>query len=1232
MKLNIKKVRDFINPLLSKKSIDSNKFDLFKRHLNTLKLLNQGESEEHQKNAVRDFLVNSFGYTVNTKGRIDLAIFKNHIVEVIIEAKSLANKTEMITKDELNRKAFAEAIKYFMDERKSGNYNVRHIMILTAFEWFVFDAKDFERLFWQDKDFKKIYKDYTNPDSLLSKTGDVYNEFSALIPKKKSTTNLFEDLEIDCAYFNLKENHSEKNLIAIYKLLSSDCLLKEFNPNDANSLNREFYTELLYILGLEEVKEGGKKLIGRAKNPQSGSLYENILEKLTQYGKPNDFESIIKLMIIWINRILFLKLLESQIVKWNNNQDYRFLNTDKIDDYDQLEMLFFEILAKKQSDRKHREFDHIPYLNSSLFEPHEMEESGMRISNLYNADMNYSPKTVIKDEYRAKKTGEVKTLHYLFEFLDAYDFSSDGTEEIGTDNKALINASVLGLIFEKLNGYKDGSFYTPSFITMYMARESIIKAVIAKFNESKGWNCQNLIELHNKIDDIKEANILIDSLKICDPAVGSGHFLVSALNEILFIKSELGVLIDEEGKRIRDCRITVENDELIVKDSEGEIFEYKRDSHEKSRIQKTLFKEKQNIIENCLFGVDINPNSVNICRLRLWVELLKNAYYKEDGTLDTLPNIDINIKWGNSLISRFGLTDELKIKNIVVEIENYKQRVSDYKENLGTKKDVLEAIKELKKKFRLTLQAESKAIKDRNQILKNYVLKYGNQNLSENLAWIAYKNNYGLNASLFGEKVDKKEQKKLYEEILKYQAKIDEIEEGKIYENAFEWRFEFPEVLDKNGDFVGFDVVIGNPPYGADLSNEDKNFFKLIYQNVHMRTPDTFNYFISKAMDIIKNEGILSFIVPNNLFFQNEYEKTRAFIINQQLNNAINFGDGVFEDANVPTCIFDLKKIETTDYHFNYLDIRNEECKTIDLSKFQKFSKSEILRVPSLTFGVETKSLDILEKVQEKSYLIEEIALEVASGISTGGDKILRIDEKTIYENKIEDEILYPVLVGREINRYELNDTGHKIIYTTKNLNINSFPNTLNYLQPFEDKLSKKRETQKGTLPWWCLHWSRYKELFVGSKILIRQTADSVISTFDSNNFFVLNSILVFKIDKKFDIDYKFALAILNSKLTTFIYQNLTQEEGRGFAEVKPKNIRKLFIPKIDKEAQALFIALVDQILDLKREIADQARNDSDRHSVLDTESKALEAQIDSMVYKLYNLTDEEIAIVEGHG
>lgn len=231
---------------------------------------------------------------------------------------------------------------------------------------------------------------------------------------------------------------------------------------------------------------------------------------------------------------------------------------------------------------------------------------------------------------------------------------------------------------------------------MYMSRETIRRAVVQKFNEVKGWNCKTFEELKEDIQEElksgnrkevrKEANRIINSLRIIDPAVGSGHFLVSVLNELIAIKSELKILVDADMEPLSSYTVVVLNDELILTDEEGGLYSYHPKNKESQRIQETLFHEKQTIIENCLFGVDINPNSVKICRLRLWIELLKNAYYithdfnRGISELQTLPNIDINIKCGNSLVSRFAIDADLKpaLRESKWNISSYRNAVTTY--------------------------------------------------------------------------------------------------------------------------------------------------------------------------------------------------------------------------------------------------------------------------------------------------------------------------------------------------------------------------------------------------------------------------------------------------------------------------------------------------------------------------------------------------------------------------
>ncbi|HPX59600.1 MAG TPA: DUF559 domain-containing protein, partial [Bacteroidales bacterium] len=629
--------------------------------------INDSESEEFHKNLIIDFLKKTYydpNHFINTKDRNDLVIHNGEkpksSVGVILEVKKTTNKSEMVTTENLNVKAFHELVLYYLRERiTQKNLEVKHLVITNINEWFVFDAITFDRLFAQNKNFVKQFVDF-EAGRLSDTTTDFFytqiaNPFIAGNPS-----------EIEFTYFNIQDfQQSLRNtdkaddnlLIALFKLLSPEHLLKLPFTNDSNSLDKRFYSELLHIIGLTETKEGSKKLIGRNKEGErhTGTILEDAiiqldsLDKLSRLEKPSQFGNTqqerlfnvaLELSITWINRILFLKLLESQLITYHrfdksatskSDKSYSFLNLDKIKSFDALNTLFFQVLARKYNERNEdvkKAFEQVPYLNSSLFEPTDLEHATLFISNLRNdKSIPVFSQTVLKDEQGKKITGSLNTLEYLFAFLDAYDFSSEGSEEIQEENKTLINASVLGLIFEKINGYKDGSFFTPGFITMYMSRETIRKAVVQKFNEIKKWNCTNLDELYDKIEDRKEANEIVNSIKICDPAVGSGHFLVSVLNEMIAVKNDLKILQDRDGRRLKEYQVEVVNDELIVTDEEGELFEYNPNSKESQRIQETLFHEKQTIIENCLFGVDINSNSVKICRLRLWIELLKNAYY-----------------------------------------------------------------------------------------------------------------------------------------------------------------------------------------------------------------------------------------------------------------------------------------------------------------------------------------------------------------------------------------------------------------------------------------------------------------------------------------------------------------------------------------------------------------------------------------------------------------------------
>ncbi len=814
-------LKDFIKkynpPTPTKETIEN-----FKKEINSL-LENapRQDDEEFQKNEINAFLKNTYGYRCNTNEKVDSAIYVDEEVQVLIEVKALNKKTEFPKNRENSlSKAFCQMVLYFLEEiKKRKNNSLKHTIICNAHEFFLFDCKDL--LFLNDnKRIKKFYKNCAQKEGTDSSKPRFYKDLEQYLKED------FQG-ELCYTYFNL--NDDLKELPLIYQVLSQEVLLKQRKTLDANTLNKDFYEELLYILGLEEQNEKGKTLIKPSRTQNS------LSDALKKQYKNLDDEEVMALLIAWNNRILFLRLLESLLISFKHFEK-PFLTTDNFKDFNALNTLFFEVLAKKNSERsqdttkQNKILEKIPYLNSSLFDQTPLESDGYKIRSLNNEPLEIYPKSVLKKHENYQKEKDWTLLEYLFEFLRVYDFTTtpkDIKDNQNTSESRLINPSVLGLVFEKLNGYKEGSFYTPSFITSYMCKESITPIVRDKFNATYQWDCENLKALREKIDrnfsneKAKEYLNTLLTLRICDPAVGSGHFLVSALNEMVLIAYELGLIAS-----LYRCDLRLENDEIIIHTPENKVFNYtiprsENDPHH--QIQKELFELKKDIIENCLFGVDINPNSCEITKLRLWIELLKYSYYifeevKNTNNLETLPNIDINIKCGNSLISRFNLNDDLKkIPNIKKKIQEYKDLVAQYKDPNPlyplNKQDLINKIQDLKNTFSLTLK-DPKTKAELEKAIEKHIKKYNffaldDKSLLDGL-------NYFI-PSLFGTlKLSPKEEEEAfasYGRIRALRKKLDDALSGREYQNAFEWRFEFPEVLDDEGDFLGFDCIIGNPPY-----------------------------------------------------------------------------------------------------------------------------------------------------------------------------------------------------------------------------------------------------------------------------------------------------------------------------------------------------------------------------------------------------------------------------------
>ncbi|EAK5141428.1 class I SAM-dependent DNA methyltransferase [Campylobacter jejuni] len=1236
--------KDFFNPYYRKKQIMQNEFDIFNKALmQYLERLESSQSENEDylvANALSPFLTMlNFKTHIKTKQKgkseIDLSISKDEFskdLEVLIEAKK-PNSKEFITHTKVNSKALHETILYYFRNREY-SFSLKFIIITDFYKFYIFKISEFEELFYKNPSFKKLFEEFCNPNSLFKgNTEEFYKEVAKLIENSKENLKGFL---IDLTFLKDKQKSNFKNLASIYKTFHKDFLLSEFNPNDANSLNNAFYKELLYILGLCESKQNSKLIIAKSEESkeEQGTFYTAINSKL----KEENFETILKLLILWLNRILFLKLIESNLVRFNDDKNLKFLNFKKIPDFDKLSELFFEVLAKEKSTRKKSEFAYLPYLNSSLFEKQNIENT-LEISSLSNdLKLFYYKNTVLKDDKCKAKKGQVRLLEYLFEFLDSFDFGSDDEQSEILSQKELISSSVLGNVFEKLNGYKEGSFYTPSFITSYMCKESITKVVLDKFNAQFDLDAKDISELRKSLrkEDKKAQKELLNSIKICDPAVGSGHFLVSALNCLLSIYDELN-LFDEE------FYLEVQNDEILITGRKGEFIEYKRPSTPKDKahlIQQELFHTKKDIIENNLFGVDINPNSCEITKLRLWIELLKHSFYQsfDDENyhdLKTLPNIDINIKCGNSLVSYFETGKSLNhYPNIKERINKYKRIVKDYKEGFYTDKShINQEIKNLKISFKNFCFADKfkKEMKSFNDKCEKYSKKYGNFLAvdDENLKFFV-----SANLTLFD--FDEKEATKEFANLKKEYDNIFNLESN----HPFEWRFEFPEILDDDGNFKGFDLIIGNPPYIRQEELKELKPHLAKNYKVYKGTSDIYTYFYELGFNVLKENGILSFITSNKYTRAGYGEALREFLLKnvKVLEYTDLNGIKVFDSATVDTSILCFEKSKSKDNKFKYLALSNEILKTcaydIGLYKdYAEFSQNSLSK-ESFTFSDENTSA-LKAKIERIGTPLKEWqGLNIYRGILTGYNEafIITTEKRNEILANCKDEaekertakLIRKMLRGRDIKRYSYEWAGLWVInthngYKNQNgekveaINIKHYPSLKKHFDEFYPQLEKRAD--KGLTPY-NLRNCAYIEEFEKEKIVYPCImAKEPCFSYETSFAFAMAPANI--ITSNSDI-LKYILAFLNSD---FIYLMLRKfYMGGGIeGELKTNNLEKLPIPKINSKNQKLadeLINLVDEILKAK----EQDKN---------ANTQELENKINSLVYKLYNLTEEEIKIIE---
>ena len=785
-----------------------------------------------------------------------------------------------------------------------------------------------------------------------------------------------------------------------------------------------------------------------------------------------------------------------------------------------LEKLFFDTLNTKRTDDiadpKLGDNIKIPYLNGGLFDRDDLDKKDIDFPYDYFAN--------------------------LMEFFSNYNFTIDENDPY--DAEVGIDPEMLGHIFENLlEDNKDkGAFYTPKEIVQYMCRQSLIEYLQSKLGKHE--SIATLINQHQVGDALNKSNFvaqnaaeisrLLDSVKICDPAIGSGAFPMGLLNEIFHTKLTL-------------------NNEL--NESRAEV--------------------KKNIIQNSIYGVDIEQGAVDIARLRFWLSLVV-----DEDIPQPLPNLDYKIMCGNSLLSRHALDTPItevfaeynkdKKKDEHFTLSDYKTLVAQYtnSSNKDEKASFRDKIEDIKRAFKTEL--------DKSVITKRIKLQSEINNLkADTLFGAAPKESIKL----------AKDKEKTLKVMLQNEA---DITSNKLYENAFEWRFELPALLDEVGGFGGFDIVIGNPPY-VDIKAIDDIYVKEYFKKFSTTTNriNLYSIFIEQGYNILSDKGVLCYINPNSMLVNSSYQKLREFIVSD-LISIIKLPDNIFESATVETIIFTIAKNRYCDVIDGKYYLSND-CADLSNICFEKFDKSVWKSDKDIRFNIFTNSttVSLLAKIESNSTTLMNVA-DFSLGITpydkARGHSQPFIKSKGFHaDTKLTDEYVQ-LIKGTNIEKFIVNGFSDSYLKYTTDLGA-----------------------------------PRQKRFFTNEKVIVRQILStnplSLIAAYSNcEHFFtqigfsiIPNDCTVFAV--------KYLLCLLNSKLINFYHlSKYLDSEKVIFPKILIESCKQFPIKIVDN--QQSFIDIADQILEAKKE-----------NPTADT--TALEAQIDQMVYALYNLTEEEIAIIE---
>lgn len=986
-----------------------------------------------------------------------------------------------------------------------GNYEVDEFTKIGIFEVELNDKVNITR---NRVALRNLIKDITRQVSgamVVFIQGDKWR-FSYISKRKvkNTATNTIEDKETAPKRYTYLFGKNEKALTAairfdklinkqkenIFQLLSLNDFEEAFS---VEKLSKEFfknykdrYEDFVQFLTGKRYAKSGNKYVEQV-------IHEPNWQLTALFGKDEkQARDFCKRMM---GRIVFLYFIQkkgwlavAQGKKWGDgNPDYLyhlFKKSKHKDDfyYQELVPLFFRTLNNPDSEKETNTL-RFPYLNGGLFD----DSHDRRYNKLH------LPEEIFNN---------------LFETFNNYNFTI--YEDAPDEHTVAVDPEMLGHIFENLlEDNKDkGAFYTPKEIVHYMCKESL-KAYLLSHEEQNNTDKELAKTTINKLIQQQELNEdekhyaeknafkIIDALeqvKICDPAIGSGAFPMGILQEIF-------------------------NAQIYLQELKG----FKKGT--------TDAQIKKHIIEESIYGVDIDAGAVDIARLRFWLSLVV-----DEPAPQPLPNLNFKIVCANTLIPLGKLAD------------------LDFNEKAG------KAVKELEKLrhdfFHVSSEEKLK--------LERQFKKIQTDLLS--LRELATKENYEIYT-------------KLYE--------FNPFEDSSC--NWFDawWMFGIKE---------GFDIVIGNPPYGAKLSTDDKKLYTSLYKHQDYQL-DTYLLFVEKSFQLMKDKAINAFIIPNTWLINLKLEKFRKYIVEENtIINIVHYHKSVFENAVVDTQVVLFKKAPPLDNSVSIMEYKDIETPLLTHVDQEKW---KLLRGQPINIFISESTQNIIDILKKDSILLGEVCdvvnglkpYEIGKGTPTQTKEMVA---NRVYDSEYKVDNSYRALLrGKDVNKYVTLWNGRRWI-------------------KYGDNLSAPRYSANFDAP---------------EKIVIRQTSDSLIATLDTHQFVCMNNMHIVN-SKLVNYSLKYILAIINSKLMNFYYETLNPEKGEALAEVKKENVEKLLIKPKSKQEQIPYIILVDYLLFIKAIDTPQLIIHTSNERI----ASHLEEILNMMVYELYfesHMKEQELDVLQ---